>query len=349
MRYRAALCLLCAGVVLTGLLTLEEPARGARPYKYPWPFAPSDKPHPVANLFHTPLRPGTTKAYFHGGIDIRKPRGTKVLAVADGKVRIYRGGAFDNVVLTQKDGRHWEYRHLKPDSAPEAVRKAAAEGSEIKTGAVIGEVGAWGGPYDHLHLNRREKDGRIVDPLFELIRVKDTVPAVIESVHLVPDGGDTPFEPDADGIIVTVQGKVDVVVTAIDRMDGETWGNPPPTFQWRINTGGKLRQFRPFVGGLPLEPVLPVPRYPRGYGLCVYLMKGPLACRNQIPRSPEQRFSIVITNVDETTKPARAGCWDTRKFPDGVHSVMVRARDHGGNWTTGGIIVRVANGKDGGD
>jgi hypothetical protein len=49
-----------------------------------------------------------------------------VLAVADGTLTIYREAIFDNLVLTQKDGRYWEYRHLKAESVPAAVKRAAA-------------------------------------------------------------------------------------------------------------------------------------------------------------------------------------------------------------------------------
>jgi murein DD-endopeptidase MepM/ murein hydrolase activator NlpD len=336
--------LLIAAVLLGLLLLPGGTATGARPVRYPWPFAPSGEPHPVANLFHTPLRPGTPKAYFHGGIDIRKPRGTPVLAVADGTVRVYREGAFDNLVLTQANGQEWEYRHLGPDSVPAAVRKAEKEKTDVAAGTVIGEVGAWDGPYDHLHLNRRDKDGKIRDPLFELIPVKDTVPTRIRAILFVRDGDDEPIEPGPDGV-VTVSGKVDVVLDAIDRMDGETWGNPPALVHLRFGDREKLREYRPFVGGLPLEPVRPVPRYPRGDALCVYLMTGPLACVNRIPGDPKQRFSVVVTNVGPANRPNADGCWDTTKTPDGDVTLSVRTRDHGGNWSERKVTVRVANGR----
>jgi hypothetical protein len=73
-------------------------------------------------------------------------------------------------------------------------------------------------------------------------------------------------------------------------------------------------------------------------------MTGPLACRNSIPRKPEQRFATVITNLEHAALPNAAGCWDTSKIPDGLHRVKVRTRDRGGNWTDASAEVRVKNG-----
>ncbi|MBI3271825.1 MAG: peptidoglycan DD-metalloendopeptidase family protein [Planctomycetes bacterium] len=310
-----------------------------------WPFAPTDRPRPVANLFHSPLRPGTEDAYFHGGIDIRAERGTPVFVVARGRVRVYREGAYDNVVLTEPDGGEWEYRHLALDSVPAAARAAERDGTDMAAGSQVGVVGAWadGLDYDHLHLNRRAADGRILDPLRFLARPPDGMPPELVGIHLVKDGGDEPLVPDADGAI-PCEGRVDVVVVARDFMDGERWTNPPVSIVVEWPGLGLRTRLSPFERGLPLAPARPVPRYPRGPALCVYLQTGPLATTNRIPLDREaQRFAVVATNADGEGLPDPTGCWDTTTAPDGEHALAVTVYDAAGNSARGSVRARVGN------
>ncbi len=295
--------------------------------RYPWPFAPSDQARPVANPYHAILLPGLRDEYYHAGIDIRMPAGTPVLAVADGVVRVYRDGAFDNVVLTEGSGDRWEYRHLALDSPP------IPTDARVRAGDVVGTVGPWvpGSDYDHIHLNRRRRDGKILDPLDALAPAPpDRIPPEIVGVHLVPDGGDAPFPRDEDGVFL-VTGRVDVVVVALDRVDGERWAWPPWAIDLTWRKTGERRRWAPFARALPIPAELPVPRYPRSAdALDLSLRTGPLATRNRIPYRSTQRFAAVATNVDARGRPDPSGCWDADAAGPGVHVIEVEVRDRAG-------------------
>lgn len=95
----------------------------------------------------------------HNGLDIAKPRGTSVYAMADGVVRLaadtfYYSGNF--VLLDHGQGLTSVYLHLS--------KKSVTEGDTVKKGQKIGEIGTTGrstGP--HLHWGVKWYNKRI-DP-----------------------------------------------------------------------------------------------------------------------------------------------------------------------------------------
>lgn len=102
----------------------------------------------------------------HTGVDFATAAGTRVLAVADGTVRLAEEHFFPGkaVVIDHGDGLFTMSFHLRIISVK--------EGQEIQRGAVIGEVGATGrasGP--HLHFAARWRGARI-DPELLLGRTK---------------------------------------------------------------------------------------------------------------------------------------------------------------------------------
>ena len=148
----SALALLLAGPLLLGGEVL-------------WPFPPASAPPAVLADFHTPLATGEARAYLHGGVDLLAPPGTEVRAVTEGWVWVYRQRAHDNIVLTDETGEVWEFRHLVLDSVPDEVLERAAAGLPIEAGTRIGRVPRWGDTgYDHIHLNRRSPEGRVLPP-----------------------------------------------------------------------------------------------------------------------------------------------------------------------------------------
>ncbi|MBM3162976.1 MAG: M23 family peptidase [Chlorobi bacterium] len=104
--------------------------------------------------------------HFHGGVDMAARTGTPVKAVADGTV-IYRGrkgGAGNMITLRHQSGYHSQYLHLS--------RYAAANGTRVRQGEVIGYVGSTGsstGP--HLDF-RMIHNGKPVNPLIALAASK---------------------------------------------------------------------------------------------------------------------------------------------------------------------------------
>ncbi|MCB0898356.1 MAG: M23 family metallopeptidase [Actinobacteria bacterium] len=95
----------------------------------------------------------------HTGLDFSAPRGTRVNAVADGKV-VFSGwaGAYGKaVIIKHKNGKRSLYGHMSKT----LVRK----GKKVTAGQKIGKVGSTGnstGP--HLHFEVRSKNGKKLDP-----------------------------------------------------------------------------------------------------------------------------------------------------------------------------------------
>lgn len=97
----------------------------------------------------------------HNGIDIGAPRGTNVLAAADGVVLVagWYGGYGNCVVIDHGDGIWTVYGHMLDDSLKVSV------GDRVVAGTIIGQVGTTGKSTGyHLHFEVR-KDGEAVDPL----------------------------------------------------------------------------------------------------------------------------------------------------------------------------------------
>lgn len=107
-------------VVTAGVVALSAPAL-ARAYS--WPVKPFHEQHVVRGAFDDP-RFGL---YFHFGVDISVPDGTKVYAVESGTVFRYS----DAVAVRRPGGREFSYWH---------VRAIVPEHSFVKAGQAIGVV-----------------------------------------------------------------------------------------------------------------------------------------------------------------------------------------------------------------
>ena len=111
----------------------------------------------------------------HRGIDIFSPKGTPVVAVADGQIitmaRSPRSGFF--LVIAHAGGLESWYMHLNNDSVRDgegeivgAYAEGVAEGDYVRAGDVVAFVGDSGNaeatsPHTHFELHH---DGRAVDP-----------------------------------------------------------------------------------------------------------------------------------------------------------------------------------------
>lgn len=95
----------------------------------------------------------------HTGLDFAAPRGTRIDAVADGKV-IFAGhaGAYGKaVIIKHKNGKRSLYAHM--------TKIKTRKGKQVKAGQKIGKVGSTGnttGP--HLHFEIRSKNGQKLNP-----------------------------------------------------------------------------------------------------------------------------------------------------------------------------------------
>ena len=95
----------------------------------------------------------------HTGLDFAAPKGTRVDAVADGKV-VFAGwaGAYGKaVIIKHKDGKRSLYAHM--------TKIKTKKGKKVAAGKKIGTVGSTGnstGP--HLHFEVRGKNGKKLNP-----------------------------------------------------------------------------------------------------------------------------------------------------------------------------------------
>ncbi len=324
----------CALLILLTAGAFEDP-----PQRVPWPVSTEHSPPRVSNLFHAPLVFDQARGYLHGGIDVRAPARTPVLAVARGTVWIYREGLFDNLVLTERNGDSWEYRHLGADLVPPEILRAMEEGTIVEVGSVLGEIGPWGLGYTHLHFNRRLADGTITDPLAELLPLADSTSPQVREIRLAPAESSSPFPLGISGV-TTVSGAVDIICEVADTNDAVTrFVHPPQSARALLITEDgsaiELTRWDSFATSLPRPSTLPVPRYPRA-GLGAYRRVGPLALENPIPIPGAQRFWLVITS-------GLRGGWRTINAPDGLYRLRIVARDRSGNEGWGEIEIGIAN------
>ncbi|MGB1539646.1 MAG: M23 family metallopeptidase [Rickettsiales bacterium] len=124
---------------------------------YAWPLA--EDYHQISSKFGPRRHPITGERDFHAGIDLPAPKGTPVMAAAEGEVTGIgthpRLGRY--VKVTHEDGTYALYGHLQSWTTH--------QGARVKQGQRIGKVGSTGrstGP--HLDFSIR-RDGKPIDPL----------------------------------------------------------------------------------------------------------------------------------------------------------------------------------------
>ena len=115
---------------------------------YGWPVRPSDRAHPVRGGLNDPRNEA-----FHFGVDITALDGTRVYAVAPGRVHYSRGHRTAIAVRDPSACRWFAYWHVVP-----AVRS----GTRVRRGDLVGRVVRG---YNHVHLGEYDRRlGRYVDP-----------------------------------------------------------------------------------------------------------------------------------------------------------------------------------------
>lgn len=109
----------------------------------------------ISSKFGMRKDPFSSRATFHGGIDISAPHGASVCASQEGKVVFsgWKNGYGKLIILRHKYGYETYYGHLS--------KMSVKKGDNVKAGANIGLVGMTGrstGP--HLHFELRKKGVR---------------------------------------------------------------------------------------------------------------------------------------------------------------------------------------------
>ncbi len=193
-------------VVAAGVVALSAPAFALA---YHWPVKPFDRQHLIRGSFDDP-RSGR---YFHFGVDIAVPDGTRVYAVESGTVFRYS----DAVAVRRPGGREFSYWH---------VRATVPEHAYVHAGQEIGVV-----RFGFSHVHFAEFDGHTyVNPLRRgaLTPYRDTTVPVVG-----------PIDVDLAG-----DGKMTATVQAFDfpaKPLSSFWRNSiftPEIVRWRLLEGG---------------------------------------------------------------------------------------------------------------
>jgi hypothetical protein len=170
----------------------------------------------------------------HAGVDCwtHLQLGAPVLAVDDGTIyqaRVSTGGYGRVLYQRLRDGRVAVYGHLG-SFAPNIESLAGG----VRRGDVIGYVGDSGTDVPHLHFELRDAGGVPVNPLTAGLPYRDTLPPVLDSLHLEtlsatgqvngrPREIFLPFAAQADGTYrapaVTIRGHVGMALSAYDQTD----------------------------------------------------------------------------------------------------------------------------------
>ena len=340
--------------------------------KLPWPHHPPDLNQAgydqliddlwVINNFGL-YQQGSEKedTYFHDGLDVVLPNGTRLFSLADGIVRSTLFGAV-TIEDQNQPGYAWSYTHVN------GLRVGV--GSRVSKGGYIADVNFQG--LEHLHLSRiRLAEGGDWDDIFDwqflhvdsLFVYQDTQPPVIEETfYYFENNTDTFF---AVGAPTVVSGDVDVVIGARD--PGEFAHSKTSGFGDRL----ALAHIEYEIAGDHIDPVsfksidfrhLPLqrrrPNILFDYERVANVYKSYLTIHPEGLLNFDKFFSYyVITNTasmldaNGDNAPDKAYAWNTAAtdeagqplFPNGLYTITVTAYDALGNSTTASDQVRVEN------
>lgn len=151
------------GLAAALLVPASTPATAADNHRHSSASAVRFSELPTSN-YRLSARFGQRGSYWssgrHTGLDFAAARGTRVDAVADGKV-VFSGwaGAYGQAIIVRhKNGKRSLYAHLNK-------RHVKKKGKKVQAGKRVGRVGATGnvtGP--HLHFEVRSKTGKKLNP-----------------------------------------------------------------------------------------------------------------------------------------------------------------------------------------
>jgi hypothetical protein len=294
------------------------------PPPYPWPLKPFDGQHPVRGFFGDPRISGGGHT-FHFGIDIAAPAGTRVYAVAAGKVSFGTSSEVaqnGGIVVVEADGRNFGYWHVAPTVAP---------GIHVPQHGLLGHIAAQPEDWGHVHFAESTHG-----------------PNGITYWNPIRAGALTPFNdygpPVIDAIITSLpptylHGLVDLSVKAHDN-------TPIPVIQPQP----------PGWHGLPVTPARIRWRLTRGTKTTLPWSTGLDHRRSIHPRvegNPPTDANFAAVYAPDTTQnnpnaPGLYHFWlkrqlDTRHLPNGTYALEVEATDVRGNARTATLALTIKN------
>lgn len=205
-------------------------------------------------------------AYFHGGLDLVAPAGTKVYTPIEGRVEVldytinatlnppsfvykrkpFKKGTISNtryleVAITNETRQEtWMFRHINPSSIPDEIFTAAENNTIVKAGTKIGKVAAWIQPvlpekpnYDHIHLEILDFDQNYINPGLHLNLGKDFYPPTIKELYVLDTNTNEAVPYSAIGS-KAISGKIKLGLLANDRMNSSRYLHAMYKATWTI-------------------------------------------------------------------------------------------------------------------
>ena len=319
----AGLITVVAALMLSGAVAKSTPSAG-----YGWPVKPFDRPHPVRSNFGDPrtlfrgpptattLDDGPGSFAFHDGVDIAAPDGTAVYPVRAGTVTANRA---ERVFVHAADGEIFQYWHIVP---------TVAVGTHVR--AFVTVLGHIRKGYGHVHFVDIQ-DGRPLNPLApgHLTPYEDVTAPQVELVELRRPGTTTELLPEL------VRGRIEIDASAFDTPKPAapgTWAHMPTTpaeLTWLVERASNDRVRIPERVAFDTRLHLPTRSFWSVYA-----------------RGTHQNMATFRKHRywrDAGVYLFRLGIVDTRKLRDGIYTVVVTARDIGGNSATGDLTFLVYN------
>lgn len=197
--FRAVAGAVAATVIITGITTMTDSATAEASHDGSR-FVLTTFPHDTTDVgFSNTWGNRRSGGRRHQGTDIMSPRGTEVVAVADGVVTKLGTHRMSGYFIRIDHGGRWMtvYMHLNNDTLGTddgeggtwtAFQATLMEGDEVRAGQVIGYVGDSGnaeGARPHTHFEIRH-DGRKLNP-YRMLR------DVWERQHRFPTPEELPF------------------------------------------------------------------------------------------------------------------------------------------------------------
>ncbi len=328
-------------------------------HRAPWPFAPTNQPHPVAHTHHQYQYYGGSP-YFHHGIDIRVPARSAIYSPVGGKVvSLYWYGRkpyYFEVGIRDANGFTWQFHHVDEPTVTQAVRDAYKKGSWIPAGTKVGNIVYWpvkayGMYFHHTHMNILDPDGRYVNPIHFILKTNDTVKPTIKDVLFTRNGSSVALN-SPGGPRPVLSGAIDIVAQAEDLEPGQPYQRTIYLMEWSVRgLGGAAGHDVPFTplwrfDSLPggsnrnayVDTIFQLSIYYNGY---THRTCGNYTCHT---------FYYNVTNTVNGF-PDKAGAWNTAArdpwgrplFPNGLYRVILRATDDRGNTALKMVDVEVKN------
>ena len=225
---------------------------------YAWPFTFVQMGHAIQSYQN--YGSGTSGAYFHHGIDMIAPDGTRVYTRSGGKVvniENYQPGndLYWEVAILDAEGYVWQYHHIDRRTIPQAIFTKFAEwqanpqtGGYVPPNTHIGDIVYWtvtsfGYRFNHIHLNILAAGDIYLNPMEFHTPIEDNQAPEIQAIGLL--NGNTLVS----GNVAT--GNYGMYVRARDLYKSTVYYLPPYKTEFSIDGGEWITvwEFHDFPGG----------------------------------------------------------------------------------------------------